>query len=92
MPENDANLETEETAKAEPQQDAPKDEPKLDTLIAEVKADYESKIVTIKKEYEKRLDERDSVIKQLLTCDPQQQAETIADAINKERVANLVKW
>lgn len=92
MPENDANLEKEETAEAEPHQDAPEEQPNLDSLIVEVKADYETKIANIKQDYEKRLSERDNVIKQLLKGDQKEQTETIADAINKERVANLTKW
>lgn len=92
MPENDANLEKEETAEAEPQQDAPEEQAKIDSLIIEVKADYETKIANIKQDYEKRLSERDNVIKQLLKGDQKEQTETIADAINKERVANLTKW
>lgn len=92
MPENDTNLEHEETAEAEPHQDAPEEQPKLDSLIVEVKANYENIIANIKQDYEKRLSERDNVIKQLLEGDQKQQTETIADTINKERVANLTKW
>ena len=64
-------------------------------LVKQVKDEYEAKMLKQHDTYEKRLKEREAVIKQLLSNDgdadtPPQN--TIVDKINARRIAQNKKW
>ena len=64
-------------------------------LVKQVKDEYESKLLKQHDTYEKRLKERESVIKQLLSDDGdanQPPTNTIVDKINARRSAQNKKW
>lgn len=58
----------------------------VDTLVMDLKQEYEAKLLAQKEQYEKRLQERDKIIKQILTTDKQKQPDFIEE-INKRRSA-----
>ena len=62
-------------------------------LIDVINASWESKLLKMTTDYEKRLAERDNVIKQLITngkTDNDSKGDTIIDKINAQR--NYKKW
>ena len=62
-------------------------------LIDVINASWESKLLKVTTDYEKRLAERDNVIKQLITngkADNDNKGDTIIDKINAQR--NYKKW
>ena len=62
-------------------------------LIDVINASWESKLLKVTTDYEKRLAERDNVIKQLITngkADNDSKGDTIIDKINAQR--NYKKW
>lgn len=62
-------------------------------LIDVINASWESKLLKVTTDYEKRLAERDNVIKQLITngkTDNDSKGDTIIDKINAQR--NYKKW
>lgn len=72
-------------------------EEKADTeaLIKGVKDEYEKKLLDLSNKYEKRLQERDKVIKQLLSGDGnanKSSENVIIDKINARRSAQNKKW
>lgn len=58
----------------------------VDTLVMDLKQEYEQKLLAQKEQYEKKLIERDKIIKQILTTDKQKQPDFIEE-INKRRSA-----
>ena len=64
--------------------------PDLNTLIEEVKSDYEKRITDLLTKHDKEIKERDNVIKQLLRGETCEEPHTIADTINATR--NFKKW
>lgn len=72
-------------------------EEKADTeaLVKGVKDEYEKKLLDLTNKYEKRLQERDKVIKQLLSGDGnanKSSENVIIDKINARRSAQNKKW
>ena len=71
-------------------------EEKADTeaLVKGVKDEYEKKLLDLTNKYEKRLQEREKVIKQLLSGDgdANKPKDTIIDKINARRSAQNKKW
>lgn len=66
-----------------------------ETLIKGVKDEYEKKLLDLTNKYEKRLQERDKVIKQLLSGDGnanKPSENVIIDKINARRNAQNKKW
>ena len=62
-------------------------------LIADAKAEAEAEKQALKDAYEKRLKERDAIIKSLIKGDaPATPKKTIAERLNEKRAPNLVKW
>ena len=67
--------------------------PDLSKIINEVKTEYERKSERQKAEYEKRIEERDKIIKELLADEhPKEKHNGIIDAINERREKQLKKW
>ena len=58
----------------------------VDTLVLDIKQEYENKLLAQREQYEKKLQERDKIIKQILTTDTKKQPDFI-DEINKRRSA-----
>ena len=81
------NLTERETALNESQEDAGK-------LVKQVKDEYEEKLLKQRDAYDKRLNEREKVIKQLLSDegDANNPKPTIIDKINARRSAQNKKW
>lgn len=93
--EEKAKKEAEEKAKAEAEaEEKAKKEQELQALITDVKAEYEVKLAKQKEDFEKKVKERDKVIKQLLTQDgdANKPKNAIIDDINARRSAQLKKW
>lgn len=62
-------------------------------LVKQVKDEYEAKVVKITNKYEARLNEREKVIKQLLSDgDANKPKLTLIDVINARRSAQNKKW
>lgn len=62
-------------------------EDNTDTLVMELKKEYEEKLLKQKLENEKRLKQRDDIIKQLMTGDKVIEERSIADELNAKRIA-----
>lgn len=75
----------EETVEEQPLTEVVEKE-EVDTLVMDLKQEYEAKLLAQKEQYEKRLQERDKIIKQILTTDKQKQPDFIEE-INKRRSA-----
>ena len=74
-------------------QEEQEQEQEQSNLIDVINASWESKLLKMTTDYEKRLAERDSVIKQLITngkTDNDNKGDTIIDKINAQR--NYKKW
>lgn len=56
-------------------------------LVMNLKKEYEEKLLKQKLENEKRIKQRDDIIKQLMTGDTVVQEKTIADELNARRIA-----
>lgn len=82
--------ETEKPSEETHPSEKPTEKP-LDDLVPEIKKGYEEKIAKLKSDYEKKLKDRDDVIKQLLTGETIKTQTTIADEINERREKEL-KW
>lgn len=86
-------------AEAQPREEAPKAEaeeaPRDDyvELIAQAKAEAEADKAKLRAEYEKRLAERDSIIRNLITGKQEAKNEGhFYDGINAKREAQRKKW
>lgn len=82
-------------AEVEEPTEEPKEEPKedLQATILQLKNGYETKLAQQKEKYEKRIEERNKVINQLLLDgDANKPKESFVDKINKRREAQLKKW
>ena len=68
----------------------------VQTLINDVKAQYEEKLLQQHDTYEKRLQERNAVIKQLLAGDNKEEEKDVIqiqiEAINERRTLQNKKW
>lgn len=86
--------ETEQEAIAETPADEKKPEEGQDyaKLIAEAKAEAEAEKQRLKEGYEKRLKERDEIIKSLVTGKKEAPKKGLLDDLNAKRTANNVKW
>lgn len=64
------------------------------SLVKQVKDEYEARLLKQHDKYETRLQEREKVIKQLLSSDgdANKPSETIIDKINARRIAQNKKW
>lgn len=62
-------------------------EDNTDTLVMELKKEYEEKLLKQKLENEKRIKQRDDIIKQLMTGDKVVEERSIADELNARRIA-----
>ena len=58
-----------------------------DELVMNLKKEFEEKLLQQKLESEKRIKQRDDIIKQLMTGDTVVQEKTIADELNAKRIA-----
>ena len=57
----------------------------VDTLVLDIKQEYENKLLAQKEQYEKKLQERDKIIKQILTNDTKEKQPDYIDQINVRR-------
>lgn len=64
-----------------------KQEENTDELVMNLKKEFEEKLLQQKLESEKRIKQRDDIIKQLMTGDTVVQEKTIADELNAKRIA-----
>ena len=66
----------------------------IDGLVKQIKDEYDAKLLKQHDAYEKRLNEREKVIKQLLSSDGDANTPkpTIIDKINARRIAQNKKW
>lgn len=82
-----------EQAQEQVQEQEQEQEQEQSNLIDVINASWESKLLKMTTDYEKRLAERDNVIKQLITngkTDNDSKGDTIIDKINAQR--NYKKW
>lgn len=93
MTDEEAKKEPETEPEAEPEKEPEQQEPENDYAkqIEEIKAEFAAKLEAEKAAANKKIKERDDVIKQLLTGDKQQEPDDIIlDRINQKR--NYKKW
>lgn len=68
----------------------------MQAFIDDIKAQYETKLLQQHDNYEKRLKERENVIKQLLAGDTKQEEKDVIDlqieALNNKRALQNKKW
>ena len=68
----------------------------MQAFIDDIKAQYENKLLQQHDNYEKRLKERENVIKQLLAGDTKQEEKDVIElrieALNNKRVLQNKKW
>lgn len=82
-----------EQVQEQAQEQEQEQEQEQSNLIDVINASWESKLLKMTTDYEKRLAERDNVIKQLITndkTDNDNKGDTIIDKINAQR--NYKKW
>ena len=84
----------EETQNEQEAQEESKEESKEDfgKVIIDLKQEYDAKIETLENNYKKQLNERDKVIKQLISDNKPQQKQTFIDKINAKIMAQNKKW
>lgn len=80
--------EIEEKEEVEEQEE--KEENEIETLVLNIKKEYEEKIATINEKNKKELAKRDNLIKQLIAGEKEEETSTIADKINAKR--QFKKW
>ena len=86
-------IEEQEQVQEDQEQEQEDQEQERSNLIDVINASWESKLLKMTTDYEKRLAERDNVIKQLITngkADNDSKGDTIIDKINAQR--NYKKW
>ena len=86
-------IEEQEQEQVQVQVQEDQEEQEQSNLIDVINASWESKLLKVTTDYEKRLAERDNVIKQLITngkTDNDNKGDTIIDKINAQR--NYKKW
>lgn len=66
------------------------EENEIETLVLNIKKEYEEKIATINEKNKKELAKRDNLIKQLIAGEKEEETSTIADKINAKR--QFKKW
>lgn len=91
---NDREEELNEREKALNEREEAFNKEDTETLIKEVKDGYENKLLKQQEEFNKRLGEREKVIKQLLSDDANANKSkvTVIDLINMRRSAQNKKW
>lgn len=90
--ENEENNVIEETTAAEAAEETAT-VPEYSEALNDLKTEYEARLAAVKKNYQSRIEERDKVIKQLLTGDGKTATapeNKIVDEINKRR--DYKKW
>lgn len=80
--------EIEEKEEVEEQEE--KEENEIETLVLNIKKEYEEKIATINEKNKKELQKRDNLIKQLIAGEKEEETPSIADKINAKR--QFKKW
>ena len=80
----------EEPTPEEPAPEEPANTPDYAEALTAVKIEYEKKINSLREELKGRIEERDKIIKQLLTGEKQTPTPTAIDKINQKR--NYPKW
>lgn len=66
------------------------EENEIETLVLNIKKEYEEKIATINEKNKKELAKRDNLIRQLIAGEKEEETSTIADKINAKR--QFKKW
>lgn len=93
--ENEENTKIEENIEIEDDTEK-QEEDNVQTLINDVKAQYEEKLLKQRNQYEKRVQERDAVIKQLLAGDNENEEKDIIqlqiEMLNEKRALQNKKW
>ena len=92
--EREASLNERENALNEREETLNEKETDTQALVKQVKDEYEAKLLKLTNKYEERLNEREKVIKQLLSGDgdANKPKPTLIDAINARRSAQNKKW
>ena len=93
--ENEENTKIEENIEIEDDTEK-QEEDNVQTLINDVKAQYEEKLLKQRNQMQKRVDERDAVIKQLLAGDNNEEEKDIIqlriEMLNEKRALQNKKW
>lgn len=94
--ENEENTNIEETTNVIEEITEETEQDNVQTLINDVKAQYEEKLLKQRNQYEKRVQERDAVIKQLLAGDNENEEKDIIqlriEMLNEKRALQNKKW
>lgn len=80
--------EIEEKEEVEEQEE--KEENEIETIVLNIKKEYEEKIASINEKNKKELQKRDNLIKQLIAGEKEEETPSIADKINAKR--QFKKW
>lgn len=87
-----AREEAEAKAKAEKEKAEAEEKARIDKLVEQIKEESRTNLAKVKADYEKRLDEREKVIIQLMNGNANKPTNSIIDNINKKREAQIKKW
>lgn len=92
--EREASIKEREASIKEREEELNTHEEDTQTLVKQIKDEYEAKLTKQRVSYEKRLKERQDVIKQLLSDDNANKSNEniIIDKINARRIAQNKKW
>lgn len=94
--ENEENTNIEETTNVIEEITEETEQDNVQTLINDLKAQYEEKLLKQRNQMQKRVDERDAVIKQLLAGDNKEEEKDIIqlriEMLNEKRALQNKKW